>query len=514
MVAVGIDLGTTFSAVAAVDLAGRPVILSGADGEPTMPSVVFFDGETPVVGLAAKRAATIAPQECVEFVKRHIGDPAWRFETRDGTAYTAEQISALILRRLAAEASAALGQPITEAVITVPAYFDDARRRATADAGRIAGLDVLWVLNEPTAAALAFGYGADRDETLLVYDLGGGTCDVTAVHVAGGRCEVLATAGDRNLGGFDFDNALMLYVNESVRAAGGPNLLDGDLYEAELRERCEHAKRTVSTLPEAAVRLDVDGTGYAAEITRLTFESLTASLLRRTEEIVQEVLAESGVARAGQPAGRRGVPPLSTALLVGGSTRMPMVAAMLERVTGVRADRSVHPDEAVALGAALQADAITRTRGVAQPGTSRRAVTIHDVTSQSLGVVARSNTTGEQANSVVIGRNTPIPCQGRRRFRTLAENQREILLVVTEGDDDDVRYVTVVGSARIPIAPRAASVAIDVIMSYDQEGMIHVDVVEAETERHLGEFEIDRQANLDAREVERMREALRSLRER
>jgi molecular chaperone DnaK len=193
---------------------------------------------------------------------------------------------------------------------------------------------------------------------------------------------------------------------------------------------------------------------------------------------------------------------------------MPMVAAMLERVTGVRADRSVHPDEAVALGAALQADAITRTRGAAQPGTSRRAVTIHDVTSQSLGVVARSNTTGEQANSVVIGRNTPIPCQCRRRFRTLAENQREILLVVTEGDDDDVRYVTVVGSARIPIAPRAASVAIDVIMSYDQEGMIHVDVVEAETERHLGEFEIDRQANLDAREVERMREALRSLRER
>lgn len=498
MVAVGIDLGTTFSAVAAVDLAGRPRILENADGEPTTPSVVYFDGEHPQVGLAAKRAATVAPQECVEFVKRHIGDPSWRFETEAGTTYTAEQISALILRRVADDAAAALGQPCNEAVITVPAYFDDARRRATADAGRIAGLDVLRILNEPTAAALAFGYGADRDESLLVYDLGGGTLDVTVVHVAGGSCEVLATAGDRNLGGFDFDNALMNHVSAAVRARGGPVLLDGDLLEAELRDRCEQAKRALSGLPEATVAV----AGQRVEITRLTFERLTRTLLRRTEEIVLEVLGESGV--------RRGE--LSSTLLVGGSTRMPMVTGMLERLTGVRADRSVHPDEAVALGAAIQADELVRGRSGAPPrDTVRRPVTIQDVTSQSLGVVARSPETGEQINTVLIPRNAAIPCSGRRGYRTLAENQREILLVVTEGDDTDLRYVTVVGVARIAIPPQPDSRGVDIVISYDEEGLIHVGVVDTETDLPLGELEIDRQANLDAQEVDRMRAALRAL---
>jgi molecular chaperone DnaK len=513
VVAVGIDLGTTFSAVAAVDLAGRPAILANADGESTTPSVVYFEGETPVVGAAAKRAASVAPQECVEFVKRHMADPAWRFDTAGGTPYTAEQVSALILRRLAEDAGAALGQPVREAVITVPAYFDDARRRATADAGRIAGLDVLRVLNEPTAAALAFGYGADRDEDLLVYDLGGGTFDVTVVRIARGVCEVLATDGDRNLGGFDFDNALMTYVDSAVRAAGGPSLLDGDLFEAELRDRCEQTKRALSTLPEAVVRIDVDGAIFSVEVTRLTFESLTSSLLRRTEDIVTEVLADAGV-RAGSTVGvPAGVRPLGGALLVGGSTRMPMVQAMLERVTGVRADRSVHPDEAVALGAAIQADLLTRAADPGRPAPARQ-LAVHDVTSQSLGLLARSPQTGEQTNSVVIPRNTPIPSEGRRRYRTLAENQREILLVVTEGDDEDPRYVTIVGSARVAVPPRRESVAVDIVMSYDEDGMIGVAVVEAENDRHLGEFAIDRQANLDAREVDRMREALRSLRSR
>jgi molecular chaperone DnaK len=506
MVAIGIDLGTTFSAVAAVDLAGRPVILPNAEGEQITPSAVYFDGERPYVGMAARRAATRAPQECIEFVKRHIGDPAWRFETAHGTAYTAEEISALILRRLAEDATSALGQPCGEAVITVPAYFDDARRRATADAGRIAGLEVLRVLNEPTAAALAFGYGADREESLLVYDLGGGTLDVTAVRIAGGSCDVLATAGDRNLGGFDFDNALMVYVDDTVVRGGGRSLLDGDHLEAHLRDRCEHAKRTLSALPEALVSMEVDGRDFHVEITRLTFERLTRSLLRRTEEIVVEVLAASGLRRGAGPDG------LSSTLLVGGSTRMPMVPAMLERVTGVRADRSVHPDEAVALGAALQADALVRARGGGPPeDLVRRPVEIHDVTSQGLGIAARSPETGEQTNTVLIPPNTPIPCSGRRQYRTVAENQREILLVVTEGDDTDLRFVTVVGVARVPIPPQATSVPVDVVIAYDEQGMIHVAVVSTDTGEPLGELEIDRQANLDAREVARMREALRAL---
>jgi molecular chaperone DnaK len=494
MAAVGIDLGTTFSAVAAINAAGHPTVLANADGETMTPSVVCFDGERPVVGRAAKLAAAAAPLECVELVKRHIGEPAWRFETALGTPYTAEQISALILRQLARDAAVALGHAVQEAVITVPAYFDDARRRATADAGRIAGLDVLRVLNEPTAAALAFGYASGRDETLLVYDLGGGTFDVTVVRVTEGVCEVLATDGDRNLGGFDFDNALMLHVAERVRAAGGPDLLDGELGEATLRDRCEQAKRTLSSLPEASVTTRHGGALYTVDITRPAFERLTAPLLRRTEDIMRDVLADAGAVLGG-------------ALLVGGSTRMPRVAAMVEHVTGVRTDRSVHPDQAVALGAAVQAAALSRTpRQAGGP-----LVTVLDVTSQSLGIAVRSAETGAEQNSVVIPRNTSIPCQALRRYRTLAENQREIFIEVTEGDDADMRFVTVVGSARIAIPPRPGSLTIDLVMSYDEDGMIGVGLVEADTGKPLGDFGIDRRANLDAREVDRMRAALRAL---
>jgi molecular chaperone DnaK len=502
--AIGIDLGTTFSAAATVAPTGEPYVLRNREGVSTTPSVVCFVGEKPLVGESARRATTITPAECVEFVKRHMGDPTWKFHTREGTRYTAEQVSALILRRIADDAEEALGVPCSEAVITVPAYFDDARRTATADAGRIAGLDVLRVLNEPTAAALAFGYGADREGTVLVYDLGGGTFDCTAMRMGRGRMDVLATAGDRNLGGFDFDNALMMHVAEAVRKTGGPWLLapdlDDGLTEAVLRERCEQAKRMLSSLPEARVAVDLDGAEYSVTVTRRMFEQLTRPLLRRTEEIVREVLEEAQIPPGG----------LSSALLVGGSTRMPMVTQMVEATTGVRVDRSVHPDEAVALGAGLLADFLAKARlGVTEQ--PRRPVAVHDVTSHAVGVAARSNDTGAQVNSVVIPRNSPIPCQGARRFRTLAENQREVLLVVTEGDDSDLRFVTVVGSARLAIPPRSGAVEVDVVISYDADGMIHVALVDPDRNRLLGEFEIDRQANLDAAEVDRMRAALRSL---
>jgi molecular chaperone DnaK len=380
-------------------------------------------------------------------------------------------------------------------VITVPAYFDDARRRATMDAGQIAGLTVLRVLNEPTAAALAFGHGAHRGETMLVYDLGGGTFDVTAVRVDGGGCEVLATDGDRNLGGFDFDNALMAHVDEAVRAGGGPSLLDGDLLEAALRDRCEHAKRALSTLPDTAVRITVGGREFAVPISRPRFEELTGGLLRRTEEIVRDVVDAAGAAPA-------------AVLLVGGSTRMPMVGAMVERVTGARTDRSVHPDEAVALGAAVQAYELSRpVRG------PRRAV-VQDVTAHGVGLLARSTDTGGQLNSVVIPRNTPIPCEGRRRYRTLAENQREILLEVTEGEDEDPRYCSIVGSGWVSIPPRAEATLLDVVLTYDEDGMIAVDVVDVDSGEPLGDFVLDRQSNLDARQVERMRAALRAVTDR
>ncbi|HEV2089087.1 MAG TPA: Hsp70 family protein [Cryptosporangiaceae bacterium] len=508
MTAIGIDLGTTFSAAAVVGPDGTPYVLRNREGHTTTPSAVCFLGDRPSVGLGARRHATIAPTECVEFVKRHMADTTWRFPTARGHLFTAEQISGIILRRLADDAEKELGEPCSEVVVTVPAYFDDARRRATTDAGLIANLDVLGVLNEPTAAALAFGHGADRDETVLVYDLGGGTFDCTVMRMGRGRFDVLATMGDRNLGGFDFDNALMLHVAEQVRAAGGPWLLDPDfddgVAEAVLRERCEQARRLLSSLPEARVSVSVGAPGesleWAVDVTRPAFEAMTRRLLRRTEEIVHEVLDDAGVTR-GQ---------LGAALLVGGATRMPMVTAMVEHVTGVRADRSVHPDEAVALGAAIYADVLAKQRR-GETERPRRAVRFRDVTSHGVGVVARSQDTGEEVNSVVIPRNSPIPGEGRRRYRTLAENQREILLVITEGDDTDLRYVTVVGSARLAIPRRTGSAEFDVVIAFDADGMIHVSLVEADGGAVIGDFHIDREANLDAAEVARMRAAMNSL---
>ncbi|WP_035858686.1 Hsp70 family protein [Cryptosporangium arvum] len=505
MSAIGIDLGTTFSAAAGVAKNGEPYILHNREGHSTTPSVVCFRDDKPVVGMAARRSVTAAPTDCVEFVKRYMGDPTWRFPTASGEEFSAEQISAMILKRVAEDASAALGEPASEAVITVPAYFDDARRKATADAGEIAGLDVLRVLNEPTAAALAFGYNADREETLLVYDLGGGTFDCTVMRMGHGRFDVLATAGDRNLGGFDFDNALMIHVSELMQKATGlwllsPGLDDGET-EAVLREHCEQAKRQLSTLPEAKISMEVDGGDHMVTVTRPTFEALTRPLLRRTEEIVQEVMEEAGI----------GFGRLGSVLMVGGSTRMPMVTTMVEKVTGVRADRSVHPDEAVALGAAVLADVLSNARRHPE-SRPRRTVTVNDVTSQGVGVVARARESGEQVNSIVIPRNTPIPCQGRRRFRTLAENQREVLLVVTEGDDTDLRFATVVGSARLAIPQALGAVEFDIVISYDEDGIIHVSLTEpGDNDRQIAEFEIDRQANLDAADIHRMRAALRSL---
>ncbi|HEX3732054.1 MAG TPA: Hsp70 family protein, partial [Mycobacteriales bacterium] len=464
MAALGIDLGTTYSVVAALDAHGIPQVIANREGEILTPSVVYFDGESPLVGSAAAAAGALSPYDCVELVKRHIGDGSWRCVTAGGNYYTAEQVSAMVLRRLAVDARTRLDEPCSEAVITVPAYFDDARRRATADAGIIAGLDVLRIVNEPTAAAVAYGFGrsvggAGEPVTVMVYDWGGGTFDVTVVHVAGSEYQVLATAGDRNLGGYDIDNALMLYVDEHVIAQGGATSLDSDVAELMLREKCERAKRELSDIGETTVTVEDGRRTYRVEVTRPGFSELIHPLLQRTEEIVTEVMVDAGVRRGG----------LYAALLVGGSTRIPAVTRMLHRVTAARVRHDVHPEEAVALGAALLADHLSsqRSKGVSggSPTESDRLV-VRDVTAHSLGLIARSPQTGAEINSIVIERNAPLPARGRQRFHTLAENQDEILVVVTQGEDTDPAYVTVVGSARIPIPPSDESVEIDVVIGY------------------------------------------------
>lgn len=294
--AIGIDLGTTYSAMAVVGDDGAPRVIDNAEGEATTPSVVLFqdiDGkDSPMVGSMAKHMAASQPMDVVQFVKRHMGDPNWRFDSANYT-YTPEEVSALILKRLKQDAEQALGGSIDDAVITVPAYFDDARRTSTKQAGQIAGFNVLRVLNEPTAAAISYGLDHDRDGVILVYDLGGGTFDVTALRVNGNDYEVLATDGNRNLGGFDFDNALMQIVADDVAAQGGEGLLADPVAAADLREKAEMAKRALSNVPQTSVYVTFQGNNYRVRVTRQAFEDATQSLINQTRDTVLDVSASA-----------------------------------------------------------------------------------------------------------------------------------------------------------------------------------------------------------------------------
>jgi molecular chaperone DnaK len=502
--AIGIDLGTTFSAAAFVNGNGRPEIVRNREGETITPSVVLFQGDSPLIGTMAKRSAAMAPDDVVQFVKRQMGDPVWRFTTSSGVEYTAEQVSGVILKRLKEDAELALGRPCPDAVITVPAYFDDARRRATTDAGTIAGFNVLRVLNEPTAAALAYGLDEMQAGTCLVYDLGGGTFDVTVMRIADGVFDVLSTTGDRNLGGFDFDNALMRWINQQVLDQGGPDLLDDDRLDADLRDKCEMAKRMLSTTPQARVFTSASGRNFQIQVTREQFESLTADLLRRTHDMMDEAMEDAHLSYAD----------IDRVLLVGGSTRMPMVGELVARVTAKQPELAVNPDEAVALGAAIQAEIVAaESRGQAPGLASGQPLVVRDVCSQSLGVVAVEDKMGRlvEFNSVIIPHNSKIPHKRSEMYQTVQDNQTQLEIAVTEGDDRDIKYVTVVGKSLLKIPPYPAGAPVEVIMSYDIDAVIHVEVVDRTTNQHLGEFEIDREANLDQAQVKQMRIAMNAL---
>lgn len=488
---IGIDLGTTYCAVAILEDTGEPEILPNRDGENITPSVVLFqafDGrDEPLVGTMAKHSAVGAPDDVVQFVKRNMGDPAWRFESTAGTTYSAEEVSGIILRRLKEDAELALGEPVKDAVITVPAYFDDARRVATRQAGEIAGLNVLRVLNEPTAAALSFGLDTAAEGTVLVYDLGGGTFDVTLMRIAGGEFDVLGTGGDRNLGGFDFDNRLMEHIAAKLEEQGGPDMLESNAQVAALREKAELAKRSLTTVTSTSVHVSVDGTPYRVTVERSEFERITADLLNRTRDLTQAVLDEASVAWSG----------LDHILLVGGSTRMPMVRNLVERLAGRAAERSVHPDEAVALGAAIQA----AIEDVASSGAdievfAAQAPVIADVTSQSLGVIQLDGDSSREVNTVVIPRNSKIPAKLSVDGFTVVDGQTSINVQVTEGDDTDPRYVVEIGSKELPIPPYPKGSPVRVSYAYDIDQTVFVELTDLTAGRSLGTFTLDRRANL------------------
>jgi molecular chaperone DnaK len=483
---VGIDLGTTYSAVARVNELGKPEILPNRDGENITPSVVLFDGERPIVGTMAKRSVVSAPLDVVQFVKRSMGDPSWRFSTAAGTSYRPEEISALILKRLRLDATAALGAEVTDAVITVPAYFDDAARRATIDAGTIAGFNVRRVLNEPTAAALAYGLRGDRDGTVLVYDLGGGTFDVTVLRIADGSFTVLATFGDRNLGGFDFDNELMRLLDTRFVAAGGRSLLEDDTAEASLREQAEVAKHTLTTVEQVRVTLSAAGFSAPVTVTRVEFEAATSSLLSRTRDVAELVVEEAGLAWSG----------IDRVLLAGGSTRMPMVRAMLEEVAGKRPDWSLNPDEVVAHGAAIQAQLLDQEHAA-----SGIRLKLQDVTSQGLGQLFYPDDRDVVRNHVIIPRNARLPARRSADWVTREDRQQTARVRITQGDEADPDYVRMISEERLPIPVYPKGAPFETTLAYDVDQIVYVELKDLATGELAGTFEIQNIANLSGDQV-------------
>jgi molecular chaperone DnaK len=491
---VGIDLGTTFSAIAVVNKHGKPEIIANREGERITPSVVLFDGDTPIVGSMAKRSAVASPDNVVQFVKRQMGNPSWKFPTESGHVYTPEEVSAIIIKRMKEDAETMLGETVRDAVITVPAYFDDAQRKATQDAGRIAGLNVLRIINEPTAAALAYGIDKiDEKQTILVYDLGGGTFDVTIMRLGGGGIEVVATGGNRNLGGFDWDNEIMNFLNEEFKKQGGSDLFDNPTLQQDLRDKAEIAKKTLSSREKTSVFLSAGGKNCSIALTLSDFERITEPLIKKTASIMEFVLEDANLKWND----------IDKVLLVGGSTRMKAVPAQVEKTTGKKPSMEVHPDEVVAMGAALQGILLQIEEGSADlvERESFPLVEINDVCAHSMGVVTHDEI-GRPSNTIVLKKNTPYGTKVSDVFATLSDRQTALDMQVTEGEDQNVKYVKIIGKQEIPIPPYPKGAPVQVSFEYNASGMVQLTVIDLTANKQLKEFHIKRESNLSERQIE------------
>ena len=481
---IGIDLGTTNSCVSVIE-GGEPVVIANAEGARTTPSVVAFskDGER-MVGNVAKRQAITNPDKTISSIKRHMGSD-YKVDI-DGKAYTPQEISAIILQKLKADAESYLGDTVTEAVITVPAYFTDAQRQATKDAGKIAGLEVKRIINEPTAAALAFGIDKEDDQKVMVYDLGGGTFDVSIIEMGDGVQEVLATAGNNRLGGDDFDKKVMDWIVSEFKKTDGIDLSADKMAMQRVKEAAEKAKIDLSGMTTAQISLPfitADATGpkhLELSLSRAQFNQMTADLVEATMGPVRQAMKDSGLS----------MNEIDKVLLVGGSTRIPAVQEAIQKFSGKEPFKGINPDECVAMGAALQGGVL---------GGDVKGLLLLDVTPLSLGIETMGG-----VNTVIIERNTTIPTKKSQIFSTAADNQTSVEVHVLQGEREFAKDNKTLGMFHLAgILPARRGVPqIEVTFDIDANGIVHVSAKDLGTGKEQN-ISITASSNMSKEDIEK-----------